>query len=81
MRKRKLGQKIAMIVSMICYAAAVVTVAAVGWWGNQLGANHPVVGSLAASVVFFVGVGVVLQVMGSISIPDLRVNPRDRDGT
>ncbi len=81
MKQRKLGQKIALVIAVICYVAAVVCVAAVAYWGNQLGSNHPVVGSLAASVVFFIGVGVVLQVMGSISIPDLNVNPRDRDGT
>lgn len=80
MKQRKLGQKIALVFSVICYAAAVVCVAAVAYWGNQLGSSHPVTGSLAASVVFFISVGVVLQVMGSISMPDLRLAPRDKDG-
>ncbi len=75
MKKRKLGQKIALVVAVVCYIAAVACVAAVAHWGNQLGAGHPVVGSLAASVVFFIGVGVVLQVMGSISLPNLTPTP------
>jgi len=71
MKQRKLGQKIALVIAVLSYVAAVGCVAAVAYWGGQLGANHPVIGSLAASVVFFIGVGVVLQVMGSISLPNL----------
>jgi formate hydrogenlyase subunit 3/multisubunit Na+/H+ antiporter MnhD subunit len=32
-----------------------------------------VVGSLMASVVFFAGVGIVLQVIGSVDLPDLKI--------
>ncbi len=73
MKQRRTAQKIALAIAIICYIAAVVCVSAVVYWGNQLGAGHPVTGSLAASVVFLISVGVVLQVMGSVSLPDLRI--------
>jgi len=79
MKQRGLGQKIALIIAVLSYIAAVACVAAVAYWGNQLGASHPVTGSLAASVVFFLSVGVVLQVMGSISLPNLNPTPNGDD--
>jgi len=79
MKQRKLGQKIALVIAVLSYVAAVVCVAAVAYWGSQLGANHPVIGSLAASVVFFIGVGAVLQVMGSINLPNLNPAPGGDD--
>ena len=38
--------------------------------------GDPVVASLMASVVFFAGVGIVLQVIGSSNLPDLKIGRR-----
>jgi predicted tellurium resistance membrane protein TerC len=70
--QRKTGQKISFAIGMISYLAAVAALAAVAYYGSILGSEHPIVASLAASVVFFIGTGVVLHVMGTVSLPDLR---------
>lgn len=79
--RRKIGQKISFAVGMISYLAALVSVAATVYYDRVLGSEHPVVASLVASVVFFIGAGIVLHVMGSVSLPSLKpVKPKHRDG-
>ncbi|MES9883060.1 MAG: hemerythrin family protein [Sedimenticola sp.] len=74
MKQRKLGQKITFIIAIICYICGVGFIVASGYYGSQIGTESPIFASFAASVVFFFGAGVVLHVMGSIDMPDLRVN-------
>jgi formate hydrogenlyase subunit 3/multisubunit Na+/H+ antiporter MnhD subunit len=56
---------------MISYLAAVGCGVVVGYRGLDTG--DVVVASLMASVVFFAGVGIVLQVIGSVDLPDLKI--------
>ena len=71
MKKRRLFQKILIIIAMISYLMAVGCGIAIGYRGLDTG--DVIVASLMASVVFFVGVGVVLQVIGSVDLPDLKI--------
>ena len=68
-----MGQKIAFVIAILCYIAAVACVAATLYYHGQLGSDDPIVASLGASVVFFTGVGIVLHVIGRADIPDLRI--------
>ena len=61
---RPLGQKISLAMAMLCYASA--TACAVGAIVyDARGNNDPAQASLMAAVVFFIGCGVVLQVIGT----------------
>jgi hypothetical protein len=57
--QRHLSQKICLAIAVLCYLAAVACGGAAYLY------QGPVRASLLASVVFFVGCGVVLQVIGS----------------
>ncbi len=62
--QRPLGQRIAYAVAILCYALAVAcAVGAVVYPAET--PQDPVRASLMASVVFFVGCGVVLHVIGT----------------
>ncbi|MDH3947827.1 MAG: hemerythrin family protein [Gammaproteobacteria bacterium] len=71
MKKRRLFQKILMVIAMLSYLVAVGCGIAIGYRGVDTG--DVVVASLMASVVFFIGVGIVLQVIGSANLPDLKI--------
>ena len=68
-----MAQKIAFVIAILCYIAAVACIAATFYYYDQLGGNDPIVASLGATVVFFTGVGIVLHVIGRADIPDLRI--------
>ncbi|OOZ40997.1 hypothetical protein BOW53_05600 [Solemya pervernicosa gill symbiont] len=42
---------------------------------QEHGSEHPVTAAFMASVVFFVGVGIVLHVIGRTNLPSLKVIP------
>ena len=67
-------QRVAVFFAYLFYLAAVASLAATGWFGWQQGVNSPPVAAFAASVVFFIGGGVVLHVMGRADLPDLRLD-------
>ncbi len=69
--RRGLGQRISLAAAYLCYAAAIACLVGLGVWTGELGGNHPIIASLGASVVFFVGAGVVLHVMGRANLPSL----------
>ena len=75
--QRRPVQKFLLGVAVICYLAAVacgVTAAYLSVTSAEgMASGDPVVASLMASVVFFAGVGIVLQVIGSCRLPDLRI--------
>lgn len=60
----------------ICYVAAVITLCAAGYRAYAVGTDNPIFASLVASVFFFVSCGIVLQVIGSVSLPDLKIDPK-----
>ena len=68
-----MAQKICLVIALLSYVAAVACIAAAIYWHGQLGGNSVIVASLGASVVFFVGVGIVLHVIGRANLPNLRI--------
>lgn len=73
MRQTRISQKISFFVAIISYIAAIGCLLASLYYFAELGRDHPFVASFAAAVVFFVGVGIVLHVIGRVDIPDLRI--------
>jgi hypothetical protein len=76
-KPRGIGQRVSLIAAFLCYGAAVACLVALGLWVRDLGSDHPVIASLGASVVFFVGAGVVLHVMALADLPSLRFHRDD----
>ncbi|MGB4334230.1 MAG: hypothetical protein WBJ41_05250, partial [Chromatiaceae bacterium] len=58
-------------VALGSYLCAVLCLVGVFIWLGELGSEHPVIASLGASLVFFVGVGIVLHVIGRANLPSL----------
>lgn len=81
MRQTRISQKISFFVAIISYIAAIGCLLASLYYFGELGRDHPLVASFAAAIVFFVGVGIVLHVIGRVDIPDLRIKagPVDAD--
>ena len=73
MNKQNMAQKVSVVFAFIFYVAAVLSVAAVAYFYIQHGGNHPAVAAWSAAIVFFVGGGIVLHVMGKADIPDFRL--------
>lgn len=71
MKKVGKGQKISFFVAIISYIAAIASVAGTFYSRSELGGDHPITASFGAAVVFFIGVGIVLHVIGRVDIPDL----------
>jgi len=67
------SQKVAFVIAIICYVAAAGCIAGVFYFGSTLGSEDPIVASLAATVVFCLGAGIVLHVIGRANLPDLRI--------
>ncbi|WP_127478169.1 hypothetical protein [Sulfurivermis fontis] len=61
--KRHLGQKIAFAFAILCYIAAVGCAVTAFMLPGDI--NDPIRGAFMASVVFFVGCGIVLHVIGT----------------
>lgn len=83
MKQTRRAQKVSFYVAIISYVAAIGSVFASVYYSGELGGDHPVVASFGAAVVFFVGVGIVLHVIGRADIPDLKIRsaPGDADKT
>ena len=71
MSKRSKVQKVIMGIATISYIAAIMCGIAAGYLSD--GTANPLVASMMASVVFFAGAGIVLQVISSTSLPKLNV--------
>ena len=73
MRKRGIGQKIIFVIAIFCYVMAVGCGVTSFYLSMDTATNDPVVAAFAASVVFFVGSGVVLHMMARTDLPSLKV--------
>lgn len=62
--QRPLGQKIAYVIAMLCYALGAASALGAVFYPAET-AQDPIRASLMASVVFLVGCGVVLHVIGT----------------
>lgn len=78
-RRRGVGQRIALGVAMLFYICAVLSLGMLALWVGELGGSHPVIASLGASVVFFIGAGIVLHVIGRADLPDLGIRRNDSE--
>jgi predicted tellurium resistance membrane protein TerC len=74
---RGLGQRVAFASAMLFYVGALACLIALAIWLEPLGRDHPVIASLAASIVFFIGGGIVLHVIGRADLPNLRPGSLD----
>ncbi|MFZ1576510.1 MAG: hypothetical protein WAT36_15000 [Chromatiaceae bacterium] len=70
--RRGLGQRIAYGSALTFYGCAILCLASLFIWLKALGTEHPVIASLGASAVFFIGAGIVLHVIGRANLPSLR---------
>jgi len=68
-----MAQKISFVLAILCYVAAMASVAATFYYYGELGGQSPIVASLGATAVFFLGTGIVLHVIGRSNLPDLRI--------
>ncbi|OOY46867.1 hypothetical protein BOW13_07225 [Solemya velum gill symbiont] len=60
-----------MVIAVVCYLAAVICGIAAFYLDGEV--NPPVIASLMASVVFFIGSGIVLHVIATVNMPDLKL--------
>lgn len=80
MKNRNFGQKVSFCIAMLSYVGAVACFVGVFIMKADLGIDHPVTSSFMASVVFFICVGVVLQVIGTTNLPSLRFDEKGKEG-
>ncbi|WP_428603317.1 hemerythrin family protein [Sedimenticola sp.] len=80
MKQLRKAQKASFFVAIISYLAGIGCVLATIYYSNELGGNHPVVASFGAAVVFFVGAGIVLHVIGRVDLPDLKIRSEPNGG-
>lgn|GEM_PF-1870768 len=71
--ERKLGQRITLGVAFFSYFCAVICGGVMFYYGME-STTTPIFASLMASTVFFGCVGIVLHVLGSGSLPSLKVD-------
>jgi len=62
--KKPLAQRIAFVTAVLCYAAGIGCALGAFFYQSAMDSD-PIRASLMAAVVFFVGCGVVLQVIGT----------------
>ncbi len=74
MKRPNRYQRFSIFFAYLFYLGAMASLGVSGWFAWQQGMNSPPVAAFAASVVFFIGGGIVLHVMGRANLPDLRVN-------
>jgi len=74
MKKPNTIQKISVIFAFLCYVATLGSAGAVVYFYHSLGGgSHPAVAAWSAAIVFFLGAGIVLHVMGKADIPNFRL--------
>ena len=76
---RGLGQRIAFGSAVLFYLCAVLSLGGLFLWVGTLGGEHPVIASLGACVVFFIGGGIVLHVIGRANLPHLSFSSAERE--
>ena len=72
-KQRKPAQRVSLIAGFISYALSFVCILLAGYQAYTIGTDNPIFASFAATVVFFAGAGVVLHVIGTVSLPDLKI--------
>ena len=70
-RQRKPIQRVLFFIATLSYLTAVICAAAAFY--QPTGLDNPIAAALMASVVFFVGVGIVLHVIADTDLPNLKI--------
>lgn len=79
MKQTSKAQKVSFTIAIISYLTAIGSIAGALYYSGELGSDHPITASFMASVVFFIGAGIVLHVIGRVDIPDLSMKfPPDK---
>ena len=71
---RKPFQKVSLTAAYISYFCGFVCLVLAAYNGATIGTENPIFASFAASIVFFVGAGIVLHVMGAVNLPNLSLD-------
>jgi len=72
MAKQNRKQRVSVFFAYLFYLAALGCIVAVAWFAWKEGGSSPTVAAFSASVVFFIGAGIVLHVMGRADLPNLK---------
>jgi Na+-driven multidrug efflux pump len=76
LKARKKSQQVSLVIAYLCYLAALLSLLSAGYLASLARTQDPIFASLLAVVVFFIGCGVVLQVIGSVNLPDLKIDAK-----
>ncbi|MBT3307891.1 MAG: hemerythrin family protein [Gammaproteobacteria bacterium] len=73
MNNRGIGQKIAYGTALFSYCSAIVLAYILITYDQDTGTADSIIASMMAGIVFLIGVGIVLHVIGKANLPDLRI--------
>lgn len=71
-------QRFTFFVAILSYLAAVACILILVFNNPGSDLNNPLSASLIASVIFFIGVGIVLHVIGKANLPNLKIDSDKR---
>ena len=72
-KERKLGQKISLFFSILCYLMSILSIIFATYWQMRHGTQDPIFASALASIFFFVSCGFILQFIANANLPDLKI--------
>ncbi len=72
-------QTVSLAIAYLCYLAALLCLVGGVYRASIHGTDDPVFASLMASVIFFIGCGIVLHVIGSVNLPKLSIQRKAKD--
>lgn len=76
-KKQRVLQKFALIMAVVSIALSIVAGVMFYLRVESVGSDNPISGSLLASTIFFVSVGVILVIMGKADLPSLEIDRQD----
>ena len=79
LKPRSKLQRFSLISAYLSYIAAGLCLLAATVRAMSIGTDNPIFASLVASILFFIGCGVVLHVMGAVNLPSLKIDSRDKE--
>ena len=80
MTKRKgVLQKLSIVSAVVCFVLAFIAGVMLYLRLESVGSDNPISASLMASTFFFIGVGIVLTIIGNADIPSFKIdNSKDK---
>ncbi len=76
MKARRISQKVSLAIAYLCYFTALLALLSAGYQVTLARTQDPIFASLLAAVVFFIGCGIVFQVIGNVNLPDLKIDEK-----